>query len=542
MLGLLLVLAADSYSTDAAQESERPIQQDERPIQQAESMRRRTGRREATKPPQVFYHIFVRSFRDSDGDDEGDLQGIEDSLEYLQQLGITSILLTPLYPSRFYHNYFADDFEGIDAEFGDMDDFSDLVKAVHDRGMKIFIDQEIHYVTGQHKWFTQSLNNPDSPFGDFVLYRDEANRFPQSGFFGIIDLPVWTGETIDHYTTNLGSDRVKKYFGDYFSRWVDPNQDGDFSDGVDGFRIDHMMDDLDNKGILTNLFEDFWAPLFSHLRKQNPDLEFIAEQADWTKYGEDYFSRGEVDKVFAFNLRNAIVAMDKQQLATAIERMNNLTSEHGDQLVFVENHDTDRFALDDRNRPELLRAAAGLNILVGWTPIVYYGQELGMSGAQKRPQNYGTDANDIGVREAFRWTREIEGEGTATWYKRDAPYWNFPFNKEGDGVSVEEQADDRGSLLLFYRSLIKLRQENSALSFGTSEVLPSSENTIAIKRSTGRDSAVLILNLTDKSAVVRVASGGAKGNFLFGDHSQTAQAGVISGTLPAYGMAVWQIE
>ncbi len=222
--------------------------------------------------------------------------------------------------------------------------------------------------------------------------------------------------------------------------------------------------------------------------------------------------------------------------------MNSLTPKHGEQLVFIENHDTDRFALDDRNQPGLLRAAAALNILVGWTPIIYYGQELGMSGAQKRPHNYGTDANDIGVREAFRWTREIEGEGTATWYKRDAPYWNCPFNKESDGVSVEEQAQDKTSLLEFYRSLIKLRQENLALSSGASEVLPSSEKILAVKRSTGRDSAVLILNLTDKHAVVRVVVGGATGKFLFGDDSQKVEAGVINGNLPAYGMAVWQIE
>ncbi len=317
--GVLLALAVNAQSAVTAQESQ-PILQTEQLIKQAERMDWRNVTLETTESPQVFYHIFVRSFRDSDGDDEGDLQGIEDSLEYLQQLGITSILLTPLYPSRFYHNYFADDFEGIDPEFGDLDDFADLVKAVHDRGMKIFIDQEIHYVTGQHRWFMESRNNPDSPFGDFVLYRDVANRIPQTGFLGITDLPVWSGETIDHYTTNLDSERVKKYFLDYFSSWIDLNQDGDFSDGVDGFRIDHMMDDLDNKGILTNLFADFWAPLFKQLRKRNPDLEFIAEQADWTRYGEDYFSRGDVDKVFAFNLRNAIVAMDKQQLATTIER------------------------------------------------------------------------------------------------------------------------------------------------------------------------------------------------------------------------------
>ena len=86
---------------------------------------------------EVFYQIFTRSMRDSNGDREGDLKGIEHSLPYLQRLGVTSILLTPIYPSPFYHNYFANDFEGVDPEFGTMADYRSLVRAIHARGMKI---------------------------------------------------------------------------------------------------------------------------------------------------------------------------------------------------------------------------------------------------------------------------------------------------------------------------------------------------------------------------------------------------------------------
>jgi hypothetical protein len=95
---------------------------------------------------EVFYHIFTRSFRDSNGDGEGDLQGVIEGLDYLRDLGVTSILLTPLYPSHYYHNYFASDFYGIDPEFGTMDDYLRLVAEVHRRGMKIYLDQEMQYV------------------------------------------------------------------------------------------------------------------------------------------------------------------------------------------------------------------------------------------------------------------------------------------------------------------------------------------------------------------------------------------------------------
>ena len=104
---------------------------------------------------EVFYHVFNRSFRDSDGDGHGDLQGIIDGLDYLQSLGVTSILLTPLYPSEFYHNYFTSDFEAIDPDFGTPDDYRRLIAEVHRRGMKLYLDQEIQYTDGEHPWYTE---------------------------------------------------------------------------------------------------------------------------------------------------------------------------------------------------------------------------------------------------------------------------------------------------------------------------------------------------------------------------------------------------
>ena len=115
---------------------------------------------------EVFYQIFTRSMRDSDGDREGDLKGIEQSLPYLERLGVTSILLTPIYPSPFYHNYFASDFEGVDPEFGTIDDYRSLVRAIHARGMKIYLDEEFQYVAYDHPWFKSALGNPASPYSN----------------------------------------------------------------------------------------------------------------------------------------------------------------------------------------------------------------------------------------------------------------------------------------------------------------------------------------------------------------------------------------
>jgi len=234
--------------------------------------------RQQTAPaPELFYHIFVRSFADSNGDRQGDLNGIRQKLDYLQDLGVTTIMLTPLYPSQFYHNYFADDFEGIDPEFGTMNDFSQLVSAAHARGMKVILDQEIQFVTGNHRWRLESRENSKSPYGRFLLYRDEANRTPAATLLGTNEFYVWPGQHQQIYTVNLAEPQVRAYFARYLKSWVDPNGDGDPSDGIDGFRIDHMMDDLDNVGLLTNLLSDFWEPLIEEVRSVKPDVRFIAE-------------------------------------------------------------------------------------------------------------------------------------------------------------------------------------------------------------------------------------------------------------------------
>src|SRR5699024_9825355 len=115
-------------------------------------------------------------------------------------------------------------------------------------------------------------------------------------------------------TVNLYSPDIQSFFAKLLAFWVDPNNDGNFEDGVDGFRMDHMMNDLDHKGILTNLFTKFWCPLINHLKEQNPNLTFIAEQADWTKYGTNYIKEACINRVFAFNLRNAILSFNKTKI------------------------------------------------------------------------------------------------------------------------------------------------------------------------------------------------------------------------------------
>ena len=447
----------------------------------------------AAPADEVFYHIFNRSMRDSNGDGEGDLQGIIDSLDYLKRLGVTSILLTPLYPSAFYHNYFASDFEGVDPEYGTMTDYARLVEAVHARGMKIYLDQEIQYVAYDHDWYAKSLGNPASPYTDFLIWRGPGNMTPEEGPFGITIAPRFLDAKTGITTVNMKSPAVKAYFQDYFLRWVDPDGDGDFSDGVDGFRLDHMMDDLDEKGILTGLFDDFWKPLFARVRSINPDILFVAEQADWG-YGGDFLKRGDTDFAFAFPLAAAIRSFDKAKIVEAIAGTAAATPPGKHQIIFVENHDMNRVASDPGMTPERLRTAAALATLLKGTPLLYYGQEIGMRGLQ-RPE-YKTDEKDIGTREAFEWEAKADAPVHADWYRGAKTYWTEKFARDGDGISVAEQQGDPASLLSYYQRLLRLRREHPALARGDQRVLESTAGILVVERALGGERLLIVTNLS----------------------------------------------
>ena len=229
---------------------------------------------------EVIYHVFQRSFFDSNNDGHGDLKGMQQKLEYLQDLGVTSILMTPLYQSEFYHNYFATDFEKIDPEYGTMEEYLDLVKEVHKRGMKIYQDVEMQYVTHGHPWYKESFGNPSSSYSKYIYYHDPDNQKPFL-FWNFPEFTTYNNSKQKIVVVNMNEPAVRKYTFDVLNFWVDPNKDGKFDDGVDGFRMDHMMDDLDNAKLVSNLFDKFWTPVLTDLKKINSSLVIIAEQANW---------------------------------------------------------------------------------------------------------------------------------------------------------------------------------------------------------------------------------------------------------------------
>ncbi|MEI7587511.1 alpha-amylase family glycosyl hydrolase [Runella sp.] len=415
---------------------------------------------------EIIYHVCQRSFYDSNGDMQGDLNGLKEKLDYLQDLGVTSILLLPLYDADLYHNYFANDFEKIDGAFGTMQDYIALVKAIHKRGMKIYMDMETQYVTEKHLWWRDAVGNLQSVYSDYILFEDAAHTIPATIAFDLRALNSYDGSVVKMTTVNLRNQKVLDYNKKLFGFFVDPNGDRKFDDGVDGFRLDHAMDNLDGKPALRNLFADFWKPLLTDLKKINPKLKNVAEQSDWKDYGFSYFQHTGVDRMFGFGLQSAIQSFDKQQLIHKADTILAQCPEGKAQLVFIENHDMDRFASVEKNI-EKQKVAAALMLLIGGIPSIYYGQEIGMQG---KSASYGnTDGNDISRREAFDWYASATGKGMAIWYKNTGPWWNQTNLKPNDGISLEEQMQDPNSLFNYYKKLIRLKQSKPALAKGQYE-------------------------------------------------------------------------
>jgi len=361
----------------------------------------------------------------------------------------------------YYHNYFATDPYQIDPGYGNMNDYIKLIRELHRRHMKFYMDMETQYIASDNLWFKESYKNPASKYSDYIFYTDKTNSKPVPIAYGMSDFTGYNGITRTLARVNLNNIQVQQYNYKLYKFWMDPNHDGKFDDGVDGFRLDHMMDNLDNINLLPHLFSTFWKPLLTKLRAINPKIIFIAEQAKWTSFGMDNLKAGSVDMVFAFRLATAIRHFNKNELMLAADSTFLETPVNKQQVVFIENHDTTRYASLVASNPQKLRIGCILNLLMGGVPSIYYGQELGMKGTKG---NFGeTDENDIPQRQAFEWYKSDTGSGMAYWYKGSRWRWKYDTDIPDDGISLQEEQNNPRSLWNFYRKIIAVRKNNRLL-------------------------------------------------------------------------------
>jgi alpha-amylase len=437
----------------------------------------------------VFYEIFVRSFFDSDGDGIGDLQGITQKLDYLndgdpttsQDLGITGIWLMPINPSPSYHGYDVTDYYAINPDYGSLEDFEVLLDAAHQRGIKVIIDLVLNHTSLQHPWFQSASTDPDSPYRDYYILVDQPPSFDSPW-----GTDVWhLAETGSYYglfgasmpDLNYRNPEVTAEMQAVIRFWL-------AEVGVDGFRLDaakHLIEEGSNQEN-TPATHAWWEGFNDFYTSINPQAFTVGEA--WSNTAEVVkYTGDEFNIAFEFDTAAAIInsARDETNLSIRQAQQNLQANFPALQYAtFLTNHDQGRVMSVLGNKVGEAKSAASLLLTGPGVPFIFYGEEIGQNG--RKP--------DENIRSPMQWS----GEANAGFTTADLA-WRPP-QDDYDQRNVAAQDGDPDSLLNYYRALIRTRNENPALQVGSLLELPTTDKRIyATLRTTDDQVLLIVINL-----------------------------------------------
>jgi len=427
---------------------------------------------------EVFYHFMPIAWRDSDGDPDrfGDFGGMTASLDYLEALGVTAVWMNPIFPSPAYHGYQHGRADELNARLGPQAQFVAFVEAAHARGIRVFVDFVAYGISHDSPWFASAHGNPASPYDDWLAFTNAANT-SYDGF----TYSTWNGAPVGFINWNLDDPGPRGLVTQWAQKWLDPDGDGDFADGIDGYRLDHVWvvygGASDDWGY--NL-GSFWVPWRDALRSVNPGVFLFAEQADWGSYGAELWPAFDAafTKPFEFAARDALAwewaqpLYDRMAATVAAARA---AGHAGTFLCTIGNHDVSRLASVIGDGFAKGKAAAAVLLTQPYPPVIYFGDEIGMRGVKNTA--YPGDAADLPMREPFKW-RAAAGPPMSDYDLLCAAPAYARVAADHDGRSVEEQDGASGSLLEAYRALIALRRGSVALRRGGYAPVPTSEGSV----------------------------------------------------------------
>ena len=449
----------------------------------------------------VIYQIYPRSFKDGNNDGIGDLKGMIEKLDYLKELGINAVWMSPVYASPNVDNgYDISDYFAIMEEFGTMEDWDAFRDGAHERGIAIIMDLVLNHSSDKHKWFRESKKSRNNPYSDYYIWRDPA---PDGGapncWMSVFGGSAWEyvperGQYYLHFFAkeqpdlNWDNEMLKTEFEQIVQFWLDL--------GVDGFRLDAVKEfysgaDDKNIAVLT-WFNDM-------VKSQKEDAYLVGEAwNDYSVYAKYYQSGMDSFFDFTFADKDGIIADTVKGINGAsaygksLVNTQELYVSYSDTYIdapFYTNHDMARSAgyySGDYSEAQT-KLGNAMNLLMSGSAFLYYGEELGMKGSGK----------DENKRAPMYWSTDADAMGMC----------NGP--KDMDDIkmkygSLEEQENDGNSIYNFVKQTIALRNEYPVIARGKVAFDEGiSDDTVCVIRKTCDEGQLtLVFNTSEKAQTV----------------------------------------
>jgi alpha-glucosidase len=479
----------------------------------------------------VFYEVYPRSFADGNDDGVGDLKGITSKLGYLHDLGVDAIWITPCFPSpQVDFGYDVSDFENIDPQYGTLADFDRMVQEGRKQNVEIILDFVMNDTSDKHKWFIESKSSRHNPKRDWYVWRDGHGREqPPNNWTSLFGHSAWKWDDATkqfYYHTfypeqpdlNWRNPAVKQAMFDVTRFW--------YKRGVAGFRLDAV----------DNLFEDpelkdnpnqaeknqYGDPEQDRIHNSNlpevhevlKELRKVADESHAVLIGETWTADvaalkayyGEHDNELQLPMDFLFTQVNKLSPAEFRKQMAGVIDSGGWPVYLLSNHDIPRAYSrygDGSHNDAIAKLTAALYLTLPGTPIMYYGEEIGMANSEpKRIEDVKDPIGKLG------WPKEKGRDGERTpmqWndspnagFSAAAPWLPVSPSYKTHNVATEQQDPD--SILNFYRSVLKLRHEDAAMLEGKYVALNEKDNNVLSYLRVDGDRAILVaLNMTGEA-------------------------------------------
>ncbi|NFR85498.1 MULTISPECIES: alpha-glucosidase [unclassified Clostridium] len=501
----------------------------------------------------VVYQIYPRSFKDSNGDGIGDIRGIIEKLDYLRELGIDVIWLSPVYKSPNDDNgYDISDYKDIMTEFGTMNDFDELLKSAHEKGIKIMMDLVVNHTSDEHKWFVESRKSENNKYRDYYVWKKGKDGQPPNNWTSCFSGSAWQyDEETDMYYLHLFSKKQPDL------NWENPELRSDvysmmqwwLGKGIDGFRMDVINFISKNQEFPDGVNGDF-----SKYSMNGPRIhEFLEEINEKVLRGKNLITvgempgvsveeaklytgedRNELNMVFQFEHtdlgngkygkwhKNSFKLTDLKKIMTKWQK--GLENE-GWNSLYWNNHDqprvVSRFGNDKKYWKESAKMLATCLHMMKGTPYIYQGEEIGMTNVTFRDLNDYKDIeiinayNDLVIKNGRSHDEMMEGiHDRGRDNARTPMQWNssvnagfttgtpwIKVNPNYNEINAESQINDKDSIFNYYKELIKIRKDNEIIVYGNYDlILEDSEEIYAYVRTLSEEQLLVICNFSSNTS------------------------------------------